>query len=152
MNKTRQEKLILIVCSLILLITIFEIPTYHHIDIIFIIIFCVALMVEIFKSIVSIKKSKASIDSSLKAGLETFEKTLYGTYDDLDKRDISDITYFKKLDNEDDPFYVGNEPNDIVKSLQCVKCNGLEFNVATADFITVIRCIKCRYEVGIHEG
>lgn len=68
----------------------------------------------------------------------------------FDNRD-SDITFYKETNFI--KFHVANsgalEP---VQSFQCAICGGTEFNVAQGDYLTAIRCPKCLWETGIHEG
>ena len=36
--------------------------------------------------------------------------------------------------------------------IRCRKCRGTDFNVATGSYYTAIRCVKCKWEVCIHNG
>ncbi len=44
-------------------------------------------------------------------------------------------------------------PNDKpLKTLVCKTCGGKEFNVGKGSYWTQIKCVKCGYEVCVHEG
>ena len=38
------------------------------------------------------------------------------------------------------------------KTITCKKCGGTEFNVGKDYYMTVIKCVKCKWELCIHEG
>lgn len=39
-----------------------------------------------------------------------------------------------------------------LKTFQCRKCQGREFFVGTGIYFTAVKCVKCLYEVGVHDG
>lgn len=47
-----------------------------------------------------------------------------------------------------DPF----DQKDFSIRIGCAKCGGDEFHVASGEHYTAIRCVKCRWETGIHYG
>lgn len=34
----------------------------------------------------------------------------------------------------------------------CEKCGGKEFNVGAGQYFAALRCVKCEYEICIHDG
>ena len=53
----------------------------------------------------------------------------------------------------DETLHIGQSYEDeAAKVIQCRICGGQEFNVGQGDCFTAIRCIKCQWEVSIHEG
>lgn len=49
-------------------------------------------------------------------------------------------------------FHIGQSYEaEKVQVLECVHCKGKEFNVTTGSYFTAIRCVKCLYEICIHE-
>ena len=54
---------------------------------------------------------------------------------------------------DDDTFHIGQCYTDTAAvTLACKKCGGREFNVASADYYTAIRCVKCEWEALVHAG
>lgn len=53
----------------------------------------------------------------------------------------------------EDTFHIGQSYEERpAKIVECAKCGGREFNVAQGSYYTAIRCIKCQWEVCIHDG
>jgi hypothetical protein len=54
---------------------------------------------------------------------------------------------------KDGEFQVGRCYDDEpAETLYCKHCGGSDFKVAQGSYFTAIKCKKCEYEVGIHEG
>lgn len=50
-------------------------------------------------------------------------------------------------------FHVGQSyTKNTAKTLACSICGGTEFNVGQDDFFTAIKCVKCQWEMCIHDG
>lgn len=63
--------------------------------------------------------------------------------------DEDDLLVF---DKEQKPFHLPNDEDEKALPLKCNKCGGKEFNVAQGYYYTAIRCIRCKWECGIHSG
>lgn len=51
------------------------------------------------------------------------------------------------------PFHIGQSyENAPAKQMQCSHCGGVEFHVGKGNFFTAVRCVKCRWELCIHNG
>ena len=72
---------------------------------------------------------------------EPLEEDEYG-----DQRNMEDFVHLK--DTKD--FHIGNAKP--LQKLVCKRCGGEEFQVGQADWFTGIRCRRCKWEAGIHEG
>ena len=58
-----------------------------------------------------------------------------------------------KRDHRDTRFHLGQSYSKMcVTTLVCAVCGGYEFNVGQGDYLTVIRCPKCHWELAIHDG
>lgn len=53
---------------------------------------------------------------------------------------------------KDGLFHTGQDKDDICETVYCKKCGGKKFNVGSATYYTGIKCIKCGWEICIHEG
>lgn len=54
---------------------------------------------------------------------------------------------------EDETFSIGYDLDiHAAVTLVCKMCGGTEFNVGQGGFFTAIKCPKCGWEEGIHEG
>ena len=54
---------------------------------------------------------------------------------------------------EDDLFHIGQSyESKVASTVYCKHCGGKEFNVGIGSYFTAIRCIKCEWEVCIHDG
>ncbi len=70
------------------------------------------------------------------------------TQEQLDAIDeLEDITETK----EDGLFHSGTS-GKVCKTLYCKKCGGTEFHVGQGFYRTQVKCVKCQYEVCIHDG
>ena len=38
------------------------------------------------------------------------------------------------------------------ETIVCSICGGVEFNVGSGTYFTGIRCVKCKYEICVHDG
>jgi len=64
---------------------------------------------------------------------------------------IGDDILAKEIDDE--TFHIGQSyEKKAAKVLECRKCGGREFNVGQGNFFTVIRCVKCEWELCVHDG
>ncbi len=68
--------------------------------------------------------------------------------------DISFLDQDNIIDFVDDGlFHVNNCYEETPSStIFCKVCGGNVFNVGSGSYFTAIRCVKCEYEIGIHEG
>jgi len=58
-----------------------------------------------------------------------------------------------KNDEQDETFHIGQcYEEEAAATLVCVKCDGKVFNVGQGSYFTAIRCVKCEWEVCIHDG
>lgn len=60
-------------------------------------------------------------------------------------------------DATDEPFsltiYGDGQDGDVPPTRKvCARCGGSEFHIATARFLTAIRCVECRWEAIEHQG
>lgn len=54
---------------------------------------------------------------------------------------------------EDGLFHIGQSYEETVaKTIYCKNCGGKEFNVGSGNYFTAIRCVKCEWELCIHDG
>ena len=50
-------------------------------------------------------------------------------------------------------FHIGQcYDEEPAKMIKCAYCSGTEFNVGIGSYFTAIRCIKCEWEICIHDG
>jgi ribosomal protein L37E len=50
-------------------------------------------------------------------------------------------------------FHVGQSYEEgPADTIQCRRCGGKEFNVGQGSYFTAIRCVKCEYELCVHNG
>jgi ribosomal protein S27E len=56
------------------------------------------------------------------------------------------------LETSGNKFMVGQSYETPAEEIRCLRCGGVEFNVAVGRLFTAIRCPKCKYEICIHEG
>lgn len=62
-------------------------------------------------------------------------------------------SFLKGAPSTTEQFHIGNSVYDgNAIPLACARCDGDTFNVGKADYRTVIRCVQCRWEYGIHDG
>lgn len=80
-------------------------------------------------------------------------------YEDGEKSCRAFEMFFRESDfyllKEDETikFHVGQSyTKDTAKAIACSICGGNEFNVGQGDFFTAIKCVKCQWEMCIHEG
>ena len=52
---------------------------------------------------------------------------------------------------EETLFHIG-DGDMIAQTLVCKKCDGDQFNVGRASYYTAIRCVKCEWEICVHNG
>ena len=58
-----------------------------------------------------------------------------------------------KYAGKEKPFHLGQEWEDEkAKQVACSKCGGDQFHVGQGNFYTAIRCVTCKWEMGIHSG
>lgn len=65
--------------------------------------------------------------------------------------DGASVNKYQKLITctDDDTFHIGQcYENVAAKTIQCVGCDGKEFNVGEGKYFTAIRCVKCKWEMG----
>jgi len=75
-------------------------------------------------------------------------KKVFNYYDD--DYDFDNKVYELK---EDKLFNIGISDEDPpAKTTYCKKCGGNEFNVGKATYWTGIKCVKCGWEICVHEG
>jgi len=56
-------------------------------------------------------------------------------------------------ESDEDIFHIGQSYEDeAAKVLKCKICGGMEFNVGRGDYYTAIKCIKCEWELCVHNG
>ncbi len=56
-------------------------------------------------------------------------------------------------EKEEIEFNIGQSYEETpARTLICKYCGGEEFKVGQGDYFTAIKCIKCEYEVCIHDG
>jgi ribosomal protein L37E len=65
------------------------------------------------------------------------------------KYDLLEKTIEKKVDGK---FHVGSMGQDPAKSIVCRKCGSTQFNVGQGSYFTAIKCVKCEWEICIHDG
>lgn len=54
---------------------------------------------------------------------------------------------------DDAPFHIGQSyESEPAKTLRCLQCGGIEFNVGQGSYFTGIRCVTCGWEACVHEG
>ena len=74
---------------------------------------------------------------------EPSKRTLVDTYDDK---------FLQKVEH-DQSFHIGQSYEEKAAiTMQCIFCLGREFNVGVGNYFTAIRCVKCEWELCIHEG
>jgi len=57
------------------------------------------------------------------------------------------------LDYEDDTFHIGQSYEDVAATtVECKLCGSRSFNVGEGNYFTAIKCVKCKWELMIHEG
>jgi len=73
-----------------------------------------------------------------------------GCFDQFD--DQADVDLWE-LEAKPTMFHIGQRYEDEpAKKITCIQCGGEQFNVGQGDYFTAIRCVKCEWETGIHEG
>lgn len=76
-------------------------------------------------------------------------------FDNPSSKDPCDLAdeVLDRVPAEETVFHIGQcyefKPAD---TLKCKRCGGLEFNVGKASCFTAIKCIKCLWELCVHEG
>lgn len=65
------------------------------------------------------------------------------------KYDLLDKTIKRKAD---DRFHIGQMGDVPAISIVCRKCDGTQFYVGQGSHFTAIKCVKCEWEICIHEG
>ncbi len=55
-------------------------------------------------------------------------------------------------DSNEPAFHIHDFRNAPAKATQCGLCGGTHFHVGTAAYYTAIKCVKCEWELCIHEG
>lgn len=66
-----------------------------------------------------------------------------------------DETEFNPVEEDPDgaPFHMGQiYENESAAPQRCRICKGTAFNVAQGSYFTALRCVKCQWEVCVHEG
>lgn len=54
---------------------------------------------------------------------------------------------------DDETFHIGQcYELEAAKTLECSQCGGRDFNVGKGSYFTAIRCVKCKWEVCVHDG
>lgn len=77
------------------------------------------------------------------------------TYDILrNKNQEKDVAVILDNPNQWKTHQVYSNKNDkyLTRSLQCIKCASLNFEVGKGDYLTVVKCVNCKEEIVIHEG
>lgn len=56
-------------------------------------------------------------------------------------------------EKNDGIFHVGQSyQKEVAKTLYCKHCGGNDFKVGVGDYFTAIKCVKCLWEVCVHDG
>ena len=77
----------------------------------------------------------------------TKEKGCFDSWDDYIEEELH------SKEKEPTLFHVGQSYEDTPsKKIICGICGGDKFNVGQGNCFTAIRCVKCEWESGIHEG
>lgn len=71
--------------------------------------------------------------------------------DQFDDRNVVAEFVMKKEQKNDFHLKRGSQSNGI-STLVCKVCGNDKFTVGQSEFFTAIKCDKCGYELGIHEG
>jgi len=72
----------------------------------------------------------------------------------INNRKYKQPKYEEVLETKDDgQFQIGQTYDDKAnKTLICKKCGSDKFHVGQGDCYTTIKCPKCKWELGIHDG
>ena len=61
------------------------------------------------------------------------------------------LDLFEKCDEAQ--FHIGQSYADApARTIRCVKCRGIVFNVCSDAYFTGIRCVTCGWEMCVHDG
>ena len=62
-----------------------------------------------------------------------------------------DLDLFEKCD--DAQFHIGQSyADEPARTIRCVKCGGIIFNVCSDAYFAGIRCVRSRWEARVHDG
>lgn len=56
------------------------------------------------------------------------------------------------IEDSNQPFHLENYRSRAATQKKCKLCGGVEFHVAQREYFTAVRCVKCKWEMRIHEG